>query len=261
MIIFLIIVIICLFIALIYAGFHIKNTNALIKEISKGIKREPLQEILVTTDDKEIIELQSSLNTFILKSKNIIGDYNNSRVSTKKMLSNISHDIKTPLTVISGYIEMLMNEENLTDEEKKLYLTTIYKMNSELLDLVTQFFSLSKIESGDKEITFERINISEIAKKIILAFYDILSSKGFDVDIKIPENDIFICANKKAMERVLNNLISNAIRYGSDGKYLGIKITDTDESVDISILDKGKGISEKEYSRIFERLYTLEDSI
>ena len=58
----------------------------------------------------------------------------------------------------------------------------------------------------------------------------------------------------------MNIRISNDIRYGFDGKYLGIKITDTDESVDISILDKGKGISEKEYSRIFERLYTLEDS-
>lgn len=260
MVIFLVIIIICLCLVLIYEGFHIKNTNKLLKEISEGIKREPLEEILVTTDNQEVIELMSALNTFILSNQKIIGEYNNSRVSTKKMISNISHDIKTPLTVISGYIEMLMNEKNLTDEDKKSYLTTIYQKNSELLDLVTQFFSLSKLESGDKELTFERINISEIAKKIILAFYDILSLKGFDVDIKIPEEDVFICANKDAMERVLNNLISNAIRYGADGKYLGITIVDTDESVDISILDRGKGISEKEYSRIFERLYTLEDS-
>lgn len=173
----------------------------------------------------------------------------------KKMLSNISHDLKTPLTVILGYIEMLQLRS-----EEKIMADKIYEKAMEVLDLINNFFDLARLESGDKKIEIDNINICEICRTTILNFYDTLQNEGIEVFIDIPQNDIFVLGNEEAIVRILNNLISNAIRYGSFGKYLGLVINNKEESVDIEIIDRGKGIEAKYKEEVFERIFTLEDS-
>ncbi len=91
-------------------------------------------------------------------------------------------------------------------------------------------------------------------------YYEILISKEFEVVIDIPDDSVFVSGDEDAIERVLNNLITNAIQYGSDGKMVGLKIRITDNDVFVEISDKGKGIKEMHKDRVFERMYTLEDS-
>lgn len=93
-----------------------------------------------------------------------------------------------------------------------------------------------------------------------MSFYDILTNKGFEVNINIPSENIYALVNEEAMDRILNNLISNVIRYGYEGKCLGLNLSGDKEWVYIDIWDRGRGIDEIHKERIFERLYTLEDS-
>ncbi len=215
---------------------------------------------MLNTDDKYIKSLLIQINRLLDHNQKIKGNYNSIELSMRKMLSNISHDLKTPLTVILGYIEIINNDKSLTSEKIMSLLKTVNLKTVEVLALINRFFELVKLESGDKKLNSSRIDICEVSRKIILDYYEILISKEFEVVIDIPDDPVFVSGDEDAIERVLNNLITNAIQYGSDGKMVGLKIRITDHDVFVEISDKGKGINEMHKDRVFERMYTLEDS-
>lgn len=172
------------------------------------------------------------------------------------MLSNVSHDIKTPLTVILGYLEIMSDQPG----ENKTELKKIQRKATQLMELINEFFILSKIEAGDTDLTMSKLSINEILRQNVVDFYNILTAKDFDVEIDIPEKDVFVYGNEDAISRILFNLITNVIRYGSDGSYLGVRLREEESTVFIEVMDKGKGITKENLSHVFDRLYTLDDS-
>lgn len=180
--------------------------------------------------------------------------------SMRNMLANISHDLKTPLTVVLGYIETIQQDEHMPAEERERMLKTIHQKAYEVIHLMEKFFDLAKLESGDREITLSRIEAGEACRRNILSFYNILNAKGSQVEIEIPDEPVYFMGNAEALERILNNLLSNAITYGDAGGILGLKLYSDENTVYIDIWDRGKGISEVHQDKVFERLYTLEDS-
>ncbi|MNI35163.1 Alkaline phosphatase synthesis sensor protein PhoR [compost metagenome] len=94
----------------------------------------------------------------------------------------------------------------------------------------------------------------------MLAFYEILTAKGIDVRIQIPDEGVFVLGNEEALNRILNNLISNALQHGGDGGTIGLTLKIINEYAVVEVWDEGKGIREQHQDRIFERLYTLDDS-
>lgn len=230
----------------------IKYISDKIKEI---IENDSSERLKLFTSDKEMINLLTTINDLLdYNSENII-KYNKTKISMKKMLSNISHDLKTPLTVILGYVEML----KLRSEEKAM-AEKIYEKSKEVLALINKFFDLTKLESGDKEILISKVNICEICRTTLLNFYDRLQKDDIEVFIVIPKEDVFALGNEDAIIRILNNLIENAIRYGGSGKYLGLVLSEEEKFIEIKVIDKGKGIEEKYKEEVFERIFTLEDS-
>ncbi|KYD00682.1 sensor histidine kinase [Bacillus atrophaeus] len=229
-------------------------------KLRKIVNEKTGERLLLYTDDKYIKSLLIQINRLLNHNQKIIGNYNSIELSMRKMLSNISHDLKTPLTVILGYIEILNNDKNLTTEKIMNSLETVNLKTIEVLELINRFFELVKLESGDKKLNSSRIDICEVSRKIILDYYEILINKEFEVVIDIPEDPVFVRGDEDAIERVLNNLITNAIQYGSAGKMLGLKIRIAENDVYLEVLDKGKGINELHKDRVFERMYTLEDS-
>jgi signal transduction histidine kinase len=116
---------------------------------------------------------------------------------------------------------------------------------------------MAKIESGDMIIKLEDTDISRILKETMLEFYDLLEKGKYEVDIEIPEKPIYAMVDGDAMKRIVNNLIDNSIKHGSEGKYLGISIKEKDAWININIEDHGKGISNEVGKFIFDRTYTL----
>ena len=224
-------------------------------KLEEIIENDSDERIKVFTSNESLKKLAATTNKLLDYNSENARKYNKTKMSMKKMLSNISHDLKTPLTVILGYVEILQLKS-----EEKVMIGKVYSKAMEVLELINKFFDLAKLESGDKEIEISKVSITEICRTTILNFYDKLESDGMEVLIDIPEKEIFILGNEEAIVRILNNLISNAIRYGSDGKYLGIAIKEADDNVTIDVIDKGKGIEEKYKEEVFERIFTLEDS-
>lgn len=218
------------------------------------------QKLLVITEDKELQELLVVINNLLDFSQKVFADYRKKEMSMSKMLSNISHDLKTPLTVVLGYIETIKLDEDISKEEREILLSKVHKKTLEVIDLINKFFDLAKLESGDKDVPLTRVNMNEVCRKSILDFYDNLAAKGFQVDIEIPDDMIYAFGNMEALDRIMNNLISNAIKYGNDSKYVGLNLSYDDNFTYVEIWDKGKGIDETNIEKVFERMYTLEDS-
>jgi Signal transduction histidine kinase len=237
-----------------------KDLSYIQNKLKTIIKEENEQKLLVVTDDNELKQLLIVINNLLEINQKVFADYRKKEMSMSKMLSNISHDLKTPLTVVLGYIETIKLDENISSEEREVLLLKVHNKTLEVIELINKFFDLAKLESGDKEVELTRININEMCRKNILDFYDNLSAKGFEVDIQIPEIPVYALGNLEALDRIMNNLISNAIKYGIDGNYLGLALSFDEEFVYVEIIDKGKGIDESNIEKVFERMYTLEDS-
>lgn len=240
-----------------------KRTNSLkymYNKLNSIIENETSEKLLTFTSDREIIAFLNSINNLLEHNQKMLAEYTKSEISMRKMLSNISHDLKTPLTVILGYIETMRLDNNMANEERDSMLLKVQNKANELIELINKFFDLTKLESGDKDIPLTRININEVCRKNILAFYDILTCKSIEVIVDIPEANIYVLANEEALDRIINNLISNAIKYGSSGNIIGLSLKGDNEFACVSIWDKGKGINEINKDNVFERMYTLEDS-
>lgn len=260
-IIFFLAVVVCLlFLVVLYQRFifgrgiqaKIKRMNKKLEEILETGSDE---KVMVFTDNPVLMELGGQINRLLIDRQKIRADFKREEISSKKMLANISHDIKTPLTVILGYLEIM--SLNHTDNEM---LKKVETKANQVMNLINQFFTLAKLESGDTNINLGKVNINEICRENVLEFYDILLQKDFDVDLFIPETAIFVQGEKEALQRILYNLLSNVIRYGSDGKYLGVFLRQDKGNVYIDVVDKGKGIEQEFASNVFDRLYTMEDS-
>lgn len=258
---FLLICIVILLITVLYQQFAFRTgIQKKIQKISEKLKEitdtNSSERVMVFTENKELMELAAQINRLLENHLKVKADYCRSEIASKKMLSNISHDIKTPMTVILGYLEIMRINGTSTDE----MLGKIEQKAENVMELINQFFTLAKLESGDMDIELSRIDVCEVCRESILDFYGILKNKNFQVDIDIPETSVYVHGNKEAIQRILFNLISNVIRYGADGKYLGISLRTDKNAVFIDVIDKGKGIDKNFAASVFDRLFTMEDS-
>jgi signal transduction histidine kinase len=230
------------------------------KKLQSVIDEQTDENVLLFTSNSQMKSLLIQINRLLDHNQKTVANFHSVERSIRKMLSNISHDLKTPLTVILGYIEIILHDKTINKEKERSLLHTVQLKSEEVLYLINRFFDLVKLESNDVHLEMSKIELGEICRKTILDYYEILTKKEFNVSIKIPDEQIFVLGNKEAIERILNNLISNALSYGSDGKKIGIHLRTSEDKVSIDIFDGGKGILEADKDRIFERLYTMEDS-
>lgn len=232
------------------------NLHMISQKLKAINETESDESIMCFTDNKELIELIAQMNSMLEKHREVKTHYRQFEISSQKMLSNISHDIKTPMTVILGYLEIMRLNGTASDEMLK---KTEQKAQA-VMELINQFFTLAKIESGDMDIELSRLDICEPCRESLLDFYEILTNHHFQVDIDIPDKPVYVLGNQDAIQRILFNLISNVIRYGDDGKYLGIQLREDEKVVYIDVIDKGQGIDRQFAQNVFERLFTMEDS-
>ncbi|MDE5938270.1 MAG: sensor histidine kinase [Lachnospiraceae bacterium] len=248
------------------------GTQNKIREIHRKLKEiqdeDSGERVMVFTDNKELMELAAQINRLLEENAKTEADFRRLEISSRKMLSNISHDLKTPLTVIRGYLEIMRTScEARADAQAgpqvRVDLRMLRKAEekaSSLMELIDSFFSLAKLEAGDTEIALSRLDICEVCRESVLNFYEILTEAEFQVEIGLPETADFVLGNREAVQRILSNLISNVIRYGSEGKYLGVFLRMDEQSAYIDVVDKGKGIDSAFAQSVFERLFTMEDS-
>lgn len=236
-----------------------KGTQAELRSIHRKLNEildtDSDERIMVFTENRELMELAAQINRLLERHAKVKADYRRSEIASKRMLSNVSHDMKTPMTVVLGYLEMMRvgaaTPEMLLKAEQKA---------QDMMELINEFFTLAKIEAGDTEPELSGVELCEICRESILDFYEILTNADFQVEVELPAHAVHAWGNTEALQRILHNLISNVIRYGSDGKYLGIFLRSDEKNVYLDVTDRGRGIDPAFAERVFDRLFTMEDS-
>ena len=170
-----IMILICI---IVYQQFVFHNgTKAKIHEISSKLKElldtDSDEKVTVFTDNKALIELATQINRMLEDRQKVKVEYRRAEMASKKMLSNISHDIKTPMTVILGYLEIM----RLNGTQSNEMLQKVESTAQRVMGLITQFFTLAKLEAGDTDMPLERLNVNEACRENILDFYELLSKR------------------------------------------------------------------------------------
>jgi signal transduction histidine kinase len=237
-----------------------RNLTYTAEKLGAMLDNESADQVLLHTDDRALRDLLVNINLLAEDHQHINARFAKTEHSMRRMLTNMSHDLKTPLTVILGYIEAIQSDRDMPDKERERLLEKLHQKTNELIQMIHSFFDLAKLESEDKQIPITKIHINEVCKRNILHYYDAVQAKGFNTEIDIPDTPVYAHANEEALDRILQNVLSNAIQYGADGKVIGLSLSYDETSIAISVWDRGKGISETDQQRVFERLYTLEES-
>ena len=238
-----------------------KNLNTIIDTVN-SFQQGDLHARINLQSKGELTELANTFNEMantILTNMNKIEDIEKLR---RELIANVSHDLRTPLTTIHGYVEtLMMKESTISKEDRKHYMTTILKSSEKLTQMVEDLFQLSKLEAKQIKPKFEPFFIAELIQDIIHKYS--LTAKEKDIEIRpvFIQDSPLVCADVALIDRVLQNLVDNAIRFTPKGGVITIELNKkNDDYIVVKVTDTGTGISQEEISRIFDRYHKHDDA-
>ncbi len=190
----------------------------------------------------------------IIENLNIMAaELSKSEVLKTDFISNISHELKTPLTVIKSYVALL-EKENLDEEKRKRYTKIVLDATGKLNDLITNILRLNKLENQRLKPEYEKFDLTEALSEAVFQFEGKIEEKEIELSCNFEEN-IEAYSSKSYLEIVWNNLLSNAIKFTDKGGKVALKLKTRGDKAFISVSDTGRGISAEEGERIFEKFY------
>lgn len=249
----LIVIIFILFLYLIFLKKEIKNITKKIQIIDKENSNILLNKEF---DDRTLHNLINQINVLIkaINQKEI--DAYTKNKSMKKMITNIAHDLRTPLTSAIGYIDLLKKEE-LPKEEKQKYIIIIEERLSKLSNLITNFFDFCKIILKDEEIELKEENIIEILENEIVNFYDDFSKQNRIININCKQEKIELVTNKMLLIRIFDNLLINSYKHSKSD--VTINVENVDNKIRIEVINKLEDYS-LNTDEMFDEFYTSDIS-
>ncbi len=176
------------------------------------------------------------------------------------LITNVAHDLRTPLTSVIGYLDLIVKNPDLEQETKERYMEIAYDKSLRLQKLIEDLFSYTKVSQGEVEPKLEPLNVIKFIEQMIDEFYPSFQEAGLEYEFLTNHNNIVVMADGDMLARAFSNLISNAVKYGRDGKNIRIHVNQKDEFVSIAIINYGKVIPKKDLEYIFERFYRVENS-
>ena len=245
----------------VYVYLHITKPIYSIVKIANKYNKGEYETPHLSSSIKEITILYETLNNMALSIRDQINQLSVLERTRKDFVANVSHELKTPLTAIKGFTELLLQDENSKDENTKKFLNIILKNSVQMENIVKDLLLLSSLECSDIQYSFSSISLKELIDEVVEASsYRIQkASDTLDCKVTLPDNYKITC-HKGLLVQAITNLISNAVIYSPEHSVVELKVYEDAKYVCFQIKDNGIGIDKKDINRIFERFYRVDKS-
>ena len=241
-----------LIISLVYHVIYRRQVERLGRQIA--FLNENKSEMKITTDigTVELKELAEQIQKLNDRLKNTEKTYAKQDAALRETITNLSHDIRTPLTSLDGYFQLLA-ATNIDQEKKEYYLKVIKNRIESLNDMLNELFTYTKLQDANYEIELTELDITALTADILVSFYDVIAEKGEEPEVTLPEEPVLVMGNREAYSRVVQNIIKNAIVHGKNLK-VSLKREGSDVIFECSdeLLNPETVI---DTSKIFDRFY------
>lgn len=242
---------ICLLWMLIKEKINIREIIRELKTRSAGDSNMPLP---LAFPDKDIEKMLSVLNQYIDQYRNKLSHYVNHEADFRQQISNISHDLRTPLTAIIGYVQLIQKDADA--EMNQAYLNIIANKAQILKSLIDQFYDLSRMEGNEYDWHMERLEIKMLIAQAMADYYNEFEEAGFFVNVEMPEENVYIMADSKGMMRIFHNLLQNVIKHGKN--QLNVCLTNKAGKAVVIFENDSPTLDENEVAHLFDRFYTAD---
>ena len=235
--------------------FHkrIKEMIVLTRSILDGEKRQ-----IFSTKEDELGTLSYEINQLASMYDKSQIKYENELFVKKQLISNLSHDVRTPLVSVIGYLEAIV-ENRIDGEQKDDYIDTAYQKAILLKEQVNQLFEFVQSDANEISLSIDKVDVCELTRQIVIDFLPVIENEGIELNIHIPDDEIFAMVDKDSFVRVVQNVVKNSLTHAIEGKYLGVSLKKDAGCVFIDVADKGNGIGKEHMPYIFERLYKVDN--
>ncbi len=256
---FLLVYIILIIIFICWLNQKVKKPINILNNAIVKFKNGERENYLQYNGPQEFCDICNSFNDMSKKLYNSEKQRENLEEDKQKMLADISHDLKTPITVIKGYSKAIC-DNLISEEEKNQYLMTIYKKADDLDELINTFHEYSKLEHPDYQFNFEKVDICEYGRVYLANKYEELDINGVEIDADIPEEPIYCNIDKFQLKRVFENIINNSLKHNDKDLSILFEVRRDKDKVKINIADNGYGIQKEISKTIFEPFVVGEKS-
>ena len=244
---------ILLIIGFTYIVIRFISTKKQLRKIKIQLNKK--ERINIILNDKDVEKIAESFNIFLQEQKRLEINIRNREENLKQSISNISHDLRTPLTAIRGYITLL---ENCTEEERNMYIGILSKKSEELNNLLNNFYELSIFDNDSYQIDIKAIDIVEIIMGTVISNYALIKNKEIEIDNRLPSKPIEVQGEEVVCSRIIQNLVSNAMKYSTG--YISIELKEFDEYVIFKIRNSVSDLTQDDLKYLFDRFYTADKS-
>ena len=237
-------------------GYTLIRFISLKKQLRKIEKQVYFKErINISLNDKDIEKLAETINNNMRENKQIEIDIMKREERLKQNISDIAHDLRTPLSSIMGYITLL---DNCTEKEKKEYINIIQRKSEELNLLINNFYEVSLLDNSSLKIDITSIDIVQVIMDIVISNYALIKNNKIEINNRVPEKQIKIYGEEITCKRIIQNLVSNSIKYSTG--YISIELDELENEVVFTIKNNVSNLKESDIEHLFERFYTVDKS-
>ena len=225
------------------------------KQITENV--DEYANIKTKSVDKDIENLVESINLIFDSRQKIVAEKNKNEEKIRQSISNMSHDLRTPLTSIMGYLQMIKSEKS-SEADKNEYMDIVEKRTKSLQQLISSFYDLSRMEGNEYNFNYKKVNLSSILCENIALFYNDFRNNNIEPIIEIDENVKDIISDDGAINRIFSNLITNMIKHGES--FVKITLRQENDVIITEFINKATRLTEENVDKLFDRFYTVDNS-
>lgn len=231
---------------------EIKN---IANQLNKINKNKTNSKILLGSNKRQLESVALEINKILEEKQKNEVEHKRMDLELRQAIANISHDLRTPLTSIMGYMQ-LMEDNNVSQDEKKQYVDIVKNRTKALKILITSFYDLSRLEANEYKFELKSLNLYNVMSETIVSFYNDFLNRGIEPNIDIDEKIPLVIVDENAVRRIISNLIQNMLKYGEN--FVAISLKQSNEGLVTTFTNDAPNLTDEDAKHLFERFFTAD---